>query len=133
MVGVRAGAALVLAVTAFVASACGALAPSVASVPTATGTPTPGPGDRLPDREAAIARAISVAEIGGPFVVDEGIRGTFADLDVMAHNNVLGPPENPLPGSTMVWRVTLHGPNGSESIILGVADGARIGAISQGH
>ena len=114
-------------------AACASPAPRIESSNVAAATPTSGPGDPLSDREAAIARAISVAEIGGPFTVEEGIEGSYAELDVEAHNNVLGPPANLPPATTRVWRISLRGPNGSQSMILAAADGSLIGAVTQGH
>ena len=131
MAGGRPGLTLVLFAVAL--WACASSVPSVEPSSVSAATPTPGPGDPLPEREAAIARAISLAEIGGPFVVAEGIQGSYADLDVESHNNVSGPPVKLSPASTRVWRVTLRGPNGSESMILAAADGGLIGAVTQGH
>ena len=113
---------------AFVLASCGWIAP--VSPPPAP-TPTPAAGEQLPDNEAAIERAISVADIGGPFVAEEVLHGTYAALDPEAHN-YLGPAPVAWPGSTEVWRVTLVGPHGSETIVLSMA-GDLIGAVTQGN
>ena len=124
MAGGRLVASALIALAAILAS-CGSTAPTSASP-----TPTPGPGDPLPDNEAAIARATSIAEIRGPLVPEEVLLGTYAALDPEAHN-FLGPPPPAWPATTEVWRVTLVGPHGSETIVLSM-NGDLIGAITQG-
>ena len=111
---------------ALVLASCGWIAP--ASPPP---TPTPGAGDPLPDNEAAIARAVSAADIGGPLVPEEVLHGTYAALDPEAHN-FLGPAPVAWPGSTEVWRVTLVGPHGSETIVLSMT-GDLMGRVTQGN
>jgi hypothetical protein len=76
---------------------------------------------------------MSVAEIGGPFRVDEAINGLYGVLDPESRNNLLGPaPPTTWPDDAQVWRVGLTGPNGSESIVLSM-DGMVIGWVVQGH
>jgi len=70
----------------------------------------------LRDREAAIARAISVAEIGGPFRVEGAVNGPHEMLDPESRDNVLD----------------LTGPNGHESVVLS-ADGVVVGWLVQGQ
>jgi hypothetical protein len=111
---------------AFVLASCGSTATT--SPPP---TRTPGPGDPLPDVDAAIARAVSVADIGGPLVAEEVLHGAYAALDPEAHN-FLGPAPAAWPGTTEVWRVTLVGPHGSETIVLSMT-GDLIGAVTQGN
>jgi hypothetical protein len=78
-----------------------------------------------------VARAGTVADIGGPFSVEEAIQGTYWDLDPESHNS-LGPPQSRWPPGTEVWRITLVGPNGRESIVLSM-HGDLIGAVTQGN
>jgi hypothetical protein len=126
MAGGRLAASALMGI-AFALASCASTAPP---------TPTPGPGDPLPNAGAAAARAASVAEIAGPFKVVEIVSGRFDALDPESHNapfDPAAPARWAALADRQVWRVTLAGPNGSESAVLDAGTGELLAAVIQGQ
>jgi hypothetical protein len=126
MAGGRLAASALMGI-AFALASCASTAPP---------TPTPGPGDPLPDADAAAARAASVAEIAGPFKALEIVSGRFDALDPESHNapfDPAAPARWAALADRQVWRVTLAGPNGSESAVLDAGTGELLAAVIQGQ
>ena len=130
MTGRRLAASALIGISIVLAS-CTSTEPTPAQ-PTAT----PGPGDPLPNVDAAAARAASVAEIAGPFKALEIVSGRFDALDPESHNAPFDPAAPARWASLadrQVWRVTFAGPGGRESAVLDAGTGELLAAVIQGQ
>lgn len=83
-----------------------------------------------------MARAISVAEIAGPFKPLEIVSGRFDALDPTSHNAPFDPAAQArwaALANREVWRVTFAGPGGTESAVVDARTGELLAAVVQGE
>ena len=121
--------AATLALAAGMLPLVGCAGPAPTPFPAAAGLP-------IVDAEAATAAAKRLAEIAGPVEAVEAVSGRHDALDPFAHNNPGDPAEaareQALAGR-FVWRVTMNGPTGTETIVIDAETGESLGAVVQGQ
>ena len=84
----------------------------------------------------AIIAATRLATIAGPVEAIETLSGRYAALDPSSHNNPGDPAaaarEQAL-ADRIVWRVTVKGPSGIETIVIDAETGENLGSVVQGQ
>lgn len=99
-------------------------------------TPVPSASPGPPDAQAqAIATAMRLTSISGPWTVGDVRIGTYADLWQESTNDLSGQgiADRAAKAKLVVWRIDLAGPTGLEQLYIDSVTGKLVDAITQGQ